>query len=421
MFPLYFIVLIGMIGFGVVFPLIPFFAERAGADPNMIGLIISAYAVGQLVGGPVFGRLSDTYGRRPVLIVTSFLTVPPYLMLAVADTVTLLLVARFLTGFTAGNISTAYAYAADVSDPAQRAKVLGRVAAAFGAGFFAGPAIGGIFAGTDVETANFVLLSIMSAAFSAMAGIAAFFFLKESLPDEHRKPLALKFEGAVAVADLRLFMQRRVLVASIVVTFLLSQAAAIVQGIMPEWLHAYLGFGPRGIGFLMGYVALVAFLLQSGAVGPIVSWLGEERAARLSAALYGIAFFLLPFVGGLVSLILGLTLIAIGFGIFMPSLQSIVARLSGPHEYGTVMGVQQGAASLARITGPIFAWSVYGLYGGTWVFVAGALSVLPGVLLVLWMTRKSAVSERLAESLSTDVPPAPSSELSQDETQDRGL
>ena len=392
MFALMLIVFISMVGFGVVYPMLPFFGEHVGADPGMIGWIIAAYGVGQFIGGPIWGRLSDTYGRRPILIISSALSVFPYLLLAVADNVTWLLVARVTAGIAGGNISTAFALAADIADSEERAKQMGRVTAAFGAGFFAGPALGGLFAGDSVETANFVLLSLVSAAVISFAFVAAVVSLPETLDEAHRRPLDLKFDGGMVRQDFVAFMGRRQLVAVIAVSFLLFQPGALVQAILPEWLHVFFGLGPLGISFTLGYVALIAFLMQSGFVGPLVKRVGEEQAARWSTIIYGLAFFLLIFADNMVTLYVSLTLIGIGFGIFGPSLQSLIARLSGVHEYGTVMGIQQSATSLSRITGPVFAWYVYGAFGGVSPLIAGVISVLPGVVLIFWATRPGAAA-----------------------------
>ena len=181
MFILFLIVLIGMAGFSIVFPLIPFFGDRVGAGDQAVGWIIAGYSIGQVMGGPLWGRLSDSWGRRPVLIWSTAGAIFSYVLMGYADTAWLLFLSRVLGGLMAGNISTAYAYATDKSDEAERAKVLGRLAAAFGAGFFLGPVLGGLLLIGDSGEVKFLLVSLVAAAITALSFVSAWIWLPESL------------------------------------------------------------------------------------------------------------------------------------------------------------------------------------------------------------------------------------------------
>ncbi|MDH3512762.1 MAG: MFS transporter, partial [Gammaproteobacteria bacterium] len=163
---LFLIVFIGLVGFGIILPLFPFYAERFGASPEVITWTMSAYTLSQALATPVWGRLSDAYGRRLVLILTMLGSVISYLLLAYADELWLVLFSRVLGGLMAGNIATAFAYVTDITTEDDRSASLGKIGAAMGLGFIFGPAIGGLLAGAEVETANYVLPALAAAALS---------------------------------------------------------------------------------------------------------------------------------------------------------------------------------------------------------------------------------------------------------------
>src|SRR5713101_6868462 len=183
---LFAIVLTDLIGFGIVIPLLPFYGEHFGASPLVVTLLMSAYSLLQLFGAPLWGRLSDRHGRRPILLVSLAGSIAGYLWLGFADALWMLFAARALQGACAGNIASAQAYVADVTTPENRAKGMGMIGAAFGIGFIIGPALGGLLAGGDPATARLGAPFYVGAGLSALAFTGALVFLKESLPPERR-------------------------------------------------------------------------------------------------------------------------------------------------------------------------------------------------------------------------------------------
>ena len=369
---LFLIILIGMTGFGVVFPLIPFFGERVGAGPEAIGWVVAGYSIGQVLGGPFWGRLSDSFGRRPVLIWSTFGSILSYVMMGYADTTWLLIASRVVGGLMAGNIATAYAYATDKSDETERAQVLGRLSAAFGAGFFLGPALGGVLAGDNVGDANFMLVSMVAAGITAFAFVAALIWLPESLPAERRVPFSMDVKMP-SLVSWRVVLDRKQLTALILLTFLLNQAGAVSQAILPEWLDKILGMSPRDIGLAFSYIAAVTIVIQAWGLGPLVKRFGEERMTQVAVVTYTIALVTLSFSASFISFLFSMSLLAIGFGIFIPVLNSLISKLAEAHERGAVMGIQQSAAAFARITGPLFGWYVYAVFAGSSAFIAAAI------------------------------------------------
>ncbi|MCH7865219.1 MAG: MFS transporter, partial [Proteobacteria bacterium] len=187
---LFFIVFIDLVGFGIIIPLLPFYGEYYQATPFMVGLLMATYSFTQFIAAPFWGRLSDRVGRRPVLLVSLAGATAAYVLLGFADTLWVLFTARAAGGAMAGNISAAFAYVSDVTSRKDRAKGMGVIGAAFGLGFIAGPAIGGILAGPDPVNADFQTPAFAAAAMSLSALVLGFFILKESLSVEIRRKLA---------------------------------------------------------------------------------------------------------------------------------------------------------------------------------------------------------------------------------------
>src|SRR5215813_4693934 len=185
---LFFIVFIDLVGFGVVIPLLPFHAERFGAAPDRVTLVMASYSLAQFFFAPLWGRLSDRFGRRPILLVSLVFSVASYLWLGFADALWMLYGARLLAGAGAGNIAAAQAYVADVTPPEGRAKGMGLIGAAFGLGFTVGPALGGLIAGSDPTTAAVARPAFVAAALSAAAFVGTLLFLRESLSAAHAAP-----------------------------------------------------------------------------------------------------------------------------------------------------------------------------------------------------------------------------------------
>ena len=183
---LFIVCVIDILGFGILIPLVPYMADRFGASPSVITPILGAYSLCQLIAAPFWGRLSDRFGRRPILMTSLSVACVSYVILGFADNLWWLLVSRMLAGFMAGNLSAAFAYASDISTPENRAKALGTVGAAIGVGFMFGPAIGGLLAGNNEHTANFALPALVSSSLSLFAIALVFFMLPESHTAEHR-------------------------------------------------------------------------------------------------------------------------------------------------------------------------------------------------------------------------------------------
>ena len=350
-------------------------ANRYGASPTVITAIFGVYSLCQLIAAPYWGRLSDRYGRRPILMSSLAGACVSYLILGYADSLAWLFVSRILGGFMAGNISAAFAYASDVSTPEKRAASLGMVGAAIGVGFTLGPAIGGILAGNDPQAASFVLPAAVSASLSVLAILLVAFLLPESNTAERRR----EHGARERVGPLRLLIARPglrfIATAALLVTF----SQAILESIFAIWsLHKF-GFGPRTVGLLMFCLACLAVLMQGGGVRVLVPRLGEAKLATFGVFVYVAGLVTVASAPSLAITGLGLALCGIGVGSFNPSASSLASKQADAHDRGAVMGTYQSSGSLARVIGPFVSGPIYAALGPGAPFLVGACVTLPAV------------------------------------------
>jgi DHA1 family tetracycline resistance protein-like MFS transporter len=392
---LFLIVFIDLVGFGLVIPLLPFYAERFAASPLQMTTLFATYSLMSMVTAPFWGRLSDRVGRRPVLLVSMAAAALAYAWLAFASRLWMLFAARAVAGACAGNIAAAQAYIADVTPPERRAKGMGMIGAAFGLGFIIGPVLGGVLAGEDVATADLVTPGLMAAALSLVACLGVILMLPESLA-----------AGAAArphsrFAALRDALARPVLAQLLAVFFLSTLAFSGMETTFAWWALAQFGWGPRSTGFVFFYVGLLSALLQGVLIGPLARRWGEERLMLGGLALIALGLLVLPFAADLPLLLIAVTLLAVGNGAAAPSLSSLISRRAGVREQGEVMGVAQSAGALARVLGPLVAGALFAELGRGSPFLCGAILVA-GALFIGWrLPRGIAIVAR------SEPPPGP--------------
>ncbi|HEV8013980.1 MAG TPA: MFS transporter [Stellaceae bacterium] len=363
------IVFIDLVGFGIVIPLLPYYALHFHASPLEVTTMMACYSFAQFFASPFWGRLSDRFGRRPVLLVSLSCSVLSYLWLGMADALWMLFAARLLAGAGAGNISAAQAYITDVTAPENRAKGMGMIGAAFGLGFTLGPAIGGLLAGSDPTAATLSRPAFAAAIMSAIALVLAVILLKESLAPENRNTATRP--GRLALAQDA--FGRPQLRHLIILFFLTTTAFAGMESTFALWANSSLGWGPQQVGFLFFYIGIVLVVVQGGLVGRLSRSLGEARMALLGSALLTLGLLGLPFSTGLARLMVDMALLAAGLGVLNPAVTSLVSRAAGADERGGILGVNQSGQSLARILGPLIAGSVYGAVGRDAPYYVGAI------------------------------------------------
>jgi len=339
------VVFIDLVGFGIVIPILPLYAERFGASPIVIGLLLAVYSAMQMLCAPLLGRLSDRIGRRPVLLVSVLGTAAGFFLMGTANTLTLLFVARIIDGATGGNLSTALAYIADVTPPEERSRGMGLVGAAFGLGFIVGPALGGIFSRVSPQAPFFV-----AAALATLNAVALAVWLPESLPPE-RRVRTFHVAGARSL-DLAPPARRR-LALTLGTYFLTTVAFSLLTATYPLFTNRRFGYGPSENGYLFATQGLLAAIVQGGLLGWLIRRSSDKAMALVGVVGLGVSLFLLPLSLAIPVLLATTAGVAISHGLVASTLNGLASRTVSPAAQGRVMGLMQSAASLARIVGPV--------------------------------------------------------------------
>src|SRR5947207_1448209 len=383
---LFLIVFVDLVGFGLIIPLLPFYAERFGASPQLVTALLAVFSLMAMISAPLWGRLSDRIGRRPVLMASMAAAALAYLWLGLASELWMLFAARAFAGICAGNIAAAQAYIADVTPPEKRARGMGMIGAAFGLGFIIGPALGGLVAGNELATADLVSPGLIAAGLSAAAFLGVGLLLPESRPAAvQRRP------GRGRIAALSSAFRRPLLARLLLVFFLVILAFAGMESTFALWAMRQYGWGPAQIGYVFTYVGLLSAVMQGGLIGPLTRRFGEEWLMQSGFALIALGLLLLPFAGTLPPLVTAVTGLAVGMGLMQPSLNSLISRRAGAEEQGEVMGVAQSVGSLSRVLGPIIAGALFEAFGRNSPFLWGALLV-GGALLLSWRLPRGAAA-----------------------------
>jgi DHA1 family tetracycline resistance protein-like MFS transporter len=376
---LFLIVFVDLVGFGLVIPLLPFYAVRFGATAPEVTWLMATYSVMQLGAAPFWGRLSDRVGRRPVLMASMTASALAYLWLGAADALWMLFAARALAGACAGSIAAAQAYIADITKPEERAHGMGMIGAAFGLGFIFGPALGGFLAGNNPATANLATPAWVATALSFAALCGVLLILRESHPVERRGLAPPQSRVGLILGTL----QRSVLSRLIVIFFLVILAFAAMESIFALWALRQLDWGPETVGYVFAYLGLLSAIMQGGLTRRLTKRYGEERLLLCGLVLLGIGLVIVPFARDLVVLAGAFAALAIGLGLVQPALNSLISRRAGGEEQGQVLGVTQSVGSLARIIGPPLAGYLFADLGHGSPFFGGAVIVAFAFLLAL--------------------------------------
>lgn len=367
---LLFIVFIDLVGFGIVIPLLPFYAGHHGASPFEVTALMAVYSGAQFLTAPLLGALSDRFGRKPVLAASLAGAAAGYVAMAAAPSWGWLLAARAATGAMAGNIATAQAYIADVTAPGDRARGMGLFGAAVGAGFVVGPALGGLLAGGD--PVDFAAPLFAAAAAAGAALVVTLLVLREPARPAAgaSAPAGLTAQawlGAVAGA-----LRRTGLSGLVTAFFLVMLAFAGFEATFALWAERRLEWTTREVGMVLAGVGAVAAVVQGGLVGRLARRFGEARVLGLGVAALACALTALALARTPVQACAALALLAAGFGLANPTLHSLVSRGAGAARQGASLGVAQSASSLARIVGPAGAGALFAAAGPAWPFLAGA-------------------------------------------------
>ncbi len=344
-------VFIDLIGFGMVIPILPYYANTPpfNATPREIGFLVASYSLMQFFCSPLLGRLSDRYGRRPILFISLLGSALGYFVLGAANTLWLVFAGRIIAGITGGNIAAAQAYIADVTSKKNRAKGMGLFGAAFGLGFILGPAIAGILSKYGVQIPFY-----FAAALSFVNAIALFAILPESLKPGVR---ALVSERKNRILELFESLTHKEFRDINIVYFLLVTSFSIMTYAFVLYTAYRFGYTPEQNGYLFAYVGLVSIIGQGFLFGRLENKFGESPLVIVGCLLMVISLFAVPLVGpesgGLLGLLIGSAFLSFGNALASPGLTSLASRAAHEDEQGRALGIMQSAASLARAIGPM--------------------------------------------------------------------
>ncbi len=380
------VMFMNMVGFGIVVPLLPFYAQSFDAPAWQIALLFSAYSLGAFFGEPIWGRLSDRIGRKPLLISTVAGNVLCYGILAFAPNIYIAFFVRLVGGMASGNASVIQGYIADVTPPSHRSGRMALLGAAFNIGFIVGPAIGGLLAHPDMGPAGFQIPLLTASALGFCSLLGLIFFVKES-----RKPE----EGEVYVQPSRWEMlgwaQKNPVVSRLILVTLLSGFAFTgIESTFGLWGQQRFDWGPREIGMMFGVTGVVAAICQMMLTGAFARRFGEARMLACGMGLAALCSFLQVFSTGIVMSTVLLALVAFGNSMAWPNVSALISRVTNPDHQGQVMGLNNATGAFARVAGPFCAGLAFAGITIDGPFYLAGLAVIPAIFLAAYAGRAAA-------------------------------
>jgi multidrug resistance protein len=357
-------IFVNLVGFGIIIPLLPFYAETFGASPLVIGLLFAVFSLCQLVAAPALGAWSDRYGRRPVLVFSLAGTVVSFVMLALAHSVVMLFAARIVDGLSGGNISTARAYVADITEPKDRARAYGLIGAAFGLGFILGPALSGALSRLSYTAPIWAAASI-----TLVATVMALLWLPETV---HRAHAGVGNPFRYLPSLLERPLVRRALA----IDFVYWLAFAMFQTTFALFAARRFGFDAARTGYFFAAFGLLGAIIQGGLIRPIVRRLGDKPTFVIGLTCGAIGLIAAAATHTVVMFAASLVPLAFGIGFGHPTVSSLVSLVARGDEQGRVQGAAGAVESLGRTVGPVWGNASLQRYGESMPYLSAALLLL---------------------------------------------
>ena len=370
-------VFIDITGFGFVIPLLPFWAERLGANAVGVGLAVAVYALAQFLFTPVLGSLSDRYGRRPIIILSLLIESIGFGFTALSWSLPILLVARFIGGLGASNIGSAQAVVADVTSPEERTRGMGMIGAAIGLGFVVGPALGGLLAPLGATVPFWAAMGV-----ALVNMLLVFAFLPETRKREatvtHHAP-----SSAILSTGWRQVVRSSSIARLVTINLLFTIAFSAMETTLPLFTQHFFGWTAMQNGYLFTYVGVIIVIMQGGLIGRLVKRFGEKRMLTSGLLILAIGLALLAWSQFIALLFIALGLLSIGEGAVTPTISSLLSLASSGETQGETLGFAQGAAGLGRILGPLLGGGVFAAGSAIIPFFMGAGLVILSLVLAL--------------------------------------
>ena len=377
--PLLVAVFINIAGFSLILPLLPFYGQVFGAGPTEIALLFAAYSLGNVFGEIHWGRQSDVWGRRKVLVVTTFLAALSYVAFAFAPTLWAAIAIRVVSGFFSGTLSTAQGFIADVSPPERRAKTMGYFGAAFSLGFAFGPVLGGLAAGEEAAAASFRAPILIAGGLSLLASVWCAAVLKDAAkPRARGAPLpryseAFRFVGGQSLLK-RLF----------VVSFFGIAMFASMEAIYGLWSEANFGWSAHDLGLAFLAIGGGGLFAQLALIGPLVARFGEPRVILVGLVLLALSMLLQPVIRLPIAGVLLMGLLMVGHSLAFPAAGALISRMTPPDRQGGTMGLLMASNAVGRIVAPPLFGAVYGRAGHDMPWYLGAAAIVLVMVFAAW-------------------------------------
>jgi DHA1 family tetracycline resistance protein-like MFS transporter len=410
--PIFLIVFVDLLGFGLILPLLPYYAEAFGASAFVTGLLVSSYAAAQLIGAPVLGRLSDRYGRKPMLMISLFGSFAGFVLLAVAGpvgklaaeflpfrtgaiTLGVIFFSRILDGITGGNISIAQAYISDITDAKNRAKGLGLIGAAFGLGFIFGPATGGALSrwGYGVPAAVAAGLSLFNLLMVA-------FRLPESLTPEKRALMIRQPQGGFTLKALWRALNRPLVGPLLHTRFFFGLAFSIFQTVFALYVLARFQLSSAQTGFILAYVGVLSVLVQGVMVGRLTRRFEESTLIYAAVVLMGVSLLGWAAAPSVPVLLAVLAPTAVAGGVLNTVINSALTKVVRPVEIGGTLGLSSALESLTRVIAPALGGALLQTWGPAAPGLFAAILCLP---LALFLRRRIVAAPQLPAEVEPTV------------------
>ncbi len=380
-------VFIDLLGFGILIPILPSFSvKELHIDEAAIGIAIALYSFVQFLFNPVFGKMSDKYGRKPVIVFCLFLNALGYLVFSFTNSYMLLLTSRVIAGIGGSSIGVAQAYIADVTTRENRSKGMGLIGAAFGLGFVFGPLIGGLLSEFGYAATGYV-----AAGFSLIAFVLTILYLPESLKkaqniEQPQNQIKRKMFDFVAMKTI---LQKPDLAVLILLFFILTFSFANIYGTFALLGLKVYGFTDMQNGYMFGIVGLTSALVQGGLIGRINKMMSKKMILMIGSLLIMLALAMIPYAGTFLGLAIVSIILSYGTGTFQPTILSLISEVTSETEQGITLGMNQSLSSFARVLGPLWGGFAFEYLGYPFPFLTGAVfTFIIFLLTVFYLPKK---------------------------------
>ena len=380
-------VFIDLLGFGILIPILPSFSvKELHIDEAAIGIAIAIYSFVQFLFNPILGKMSDKYGRKPVIVVCLFLNAIGYIVFSFTHSYVLLLTSRIIAGIGGSSIGVAQAYIADVTTRENRSKGMGLIGAAFGLGFVFGPLMGGLLSDFGYAVTGYV-----AAGFSLMAFTLTIFFLPESLKKDTsiEATAALKRRKLVDIAGMKKILQKPDLAVLILLFFILTFSFANIYGTFALLGLKVYGFTDMQNGYMYGIIGLTSAIVQGGLIGRINKMMSKKKILIIASFIIMTMLAMIPYAGSFLGLAIVSIVLSYGTGTFQPTVLSLISEVTSEAEQGITLGMNQSLSSFARVLGPLWGGFAFEYLGYPFPFITGAVfTFIIFLLTVFYLPKK---------------------------------